>query len=844
VCARAARADEPVLVPPRLLQDAGAKYPAQALRERFLESVRVGLVLTVDASGAVTHVEVEAPVGHGFDETASEAARALTFAPATRNGVAVASRVRFEYAFAPPPARLEGVVTATSGRPLAGALVRVTSADGTRDATTAPDGTWSLEGLRPGSAHVEATAAGHEPFASEAVLSAGETTRVVLRLPPAPTPATPPTTDADAGAAPGTDADASPDAGEPPPEEAHVKGPRPIREVTRRTMTSDEIAHIPGARGDALVSVQALPGIGHAPAFSGQIIVRGSAPQDTAILVDGTPIPLAYHFGGLSSVVPTELLDKLDLYPGNFSAQYGRRMAGVVELELRDPAKDGRFHGMAQVDLIDGRLLVEGPIADGWRFLVAGRRSWFDVWLGPILSRARGVSVAPVYYDYQAMVQKDFDAHQSLRFLFFGSDDRLDLFNGNAGNPVLAGDIGDHTSFWSVQGRYVNKLSRFTELRVTAAAGQQVTDIGFGSNYVSQQLTPVTVRAELSHKLSEAIAAHVGLDLVETPYTVNVRAPQPPVPGSPGAGPSAPALTTSTSGALFRPGAYTEWVLTPWAGARFIPGLRADYDDGTKTWDLAPRLTVRQDLAPGFPRTTLKGAVGEYFQPPAPQEIDPVFGQSGLRSNRSVHYDLGLEQQLTRQIDLSVEGFYKDMDRLVVQGAGNSGEGRAYGVEWLLRYAPDEHFFGWIAYTLSRSERRDSASAPWVPFQYDQTHNLSIVGSYRFDERWRLGARFRYVTGDPTTPSGYGPLDADAGVYVGVPAYPPYGARLGAFHELDVRLDRAFRIGAATVTVYADVTNVYNYQAPTGTSSNYNFTQQGVVNGLPILPSIGLRGEL
>jgi hypothetical protein len=542
--------------------------------------------------------------------------------------------------------------------------------------------------------------------------------------------------------------------------------------------------------------------------------------------------------------VPTEILDKLDVFPGNFSAQYGRRMGGIVEIGLRDPAKDDRFHGMAQIDLIDARLLVEGPIADGWRFLAAARRSWFDVWLSPILSSSSGVSVAPVYYDYQAMVQKDFDAHQSFRLLFFGSDDQLDLFNGNASNPVFSGNIGDHTAFWNVQGRYLNRFSKATELRVTAAVGKETSDIGFGSSYVNQDLTPITARAELSHRLGAAVTVNVGFDLVDTPYTVNVRAPQPPVPGSPGAGPSAPQLTTSVSGSLFRPGAYTEWVLTPWRGARILPGVRADYDDGTSTWDVAPRLTVRQDLTSGFPRTTVKGAVGEYFQPPSPQEINPVFGQVGLKSNRSVHYDAGLEQQLTRQVDLSVEGFYKDMDRLVVQGAGNSGEGRAYGVEWLLRYSPDAHFFGWIGYTLSRSERRDSASAQWSPFMYDQTHNLSLVGSYRFDDRWRLGARFRYVTGDPYTANGYGALDANAGAYAGVPAYPPYGSRLAAFHELDLRLDRAFHLGAVTLTVYADVTNVYNYRAPAGTSSNYNYTQQGIVQGLPILPSLGIRGEL
>jgi TonB family protein len=487
-----------VLVPPRLVRDEGARYPEQALREKLFQHVTVVLVLELDARGAVTRVDVEAPAGHGFDEAAAEAARRLQFEPATRNGVAVASRIRFQYSFAPPPPRLQGTVTSTAGRPLGGAIVIVRTADGATSRTTSePDGSWSFTGNASGPVHVEATAAGHQRVGADAQLVPGEIAQVVLRLPPAPLP--PP-------------ADAAPDAGAPV-EEVVVHGPPPVREVTRRTMTSDEIAHIPGTRGDALASVQAMPGIGHSPAFSGQIIVRGSAPEDTNVFVDGTGVPLVYHFGGLSSVVPTELLDRLDLFPGNFSAQYGRGMGGVVDVALRDPQKDDRFHAMAQVDLIDARLIVEGPIADGWRFLAAGRRSWFDVWLGPILSKGGGPSVAPVYYDYQAMVQKDFDAHQSFRLLFFGSDDQLELFNGSGANPTFAGDLGDHTSFWRAQARYVNRFSRATELRATAAVGQDSIDIGLGSNYVKVDTTPITSRVELSEHFAPAVTMNVGMDL-------------------------------------------------------------------------------------------------------------------------------------------------------------------------------------------------------------------------------------------------------------------------------------------------------------------------------------------
>src|SRR5208282_5476411 len=148
-------------------------------------------------------------------------------------------------------------------------------------------------------------------------------------------------------------------------EEVTVKGARPPREVTRETITEEEINRIPGTNGDAIRSLENLPGVARPPALLGLLIVRGSAPADTQTFVDGTAIPIVYHFGGLSAVVPTEVLEKIDFYPGNFSTEYGRAMGGVVDVGIRDPKQDGNFHGFAQVDLIDVRAMVEGPIYGG-----------------------------------------------------------------------------------------------------------------------------------------------------------------------------------------------------------------------------------------------------------------------------------------------------------------------------------------------------------------------------------------------------------------------------------------------------------------------------------------------
>jgi hypothetical protein len=544
------------------------------------------------------------------------------------------------------------------------------------------------------------------------------------------------------------------------------------------------------------------------------------------------------------------MIDKLDFYPGTFSARYGRGMGGVVDVGLADPKKD-QLHGLVQVDLIDARMLASGPIFDtGWTFSIAGRRSWLDTWLKPVLKQAgAGVTAAPVYYDYQAVLQKTWDrGRQDFRLAFFGDDDRLALLltNVNSSAPTLAGGLSSHTGFWRAQVRYRNHFSDSLELRALAAVGGDFFSLSLGDLSFDLSQYPITSRIELASKLAKDATMNFGLDLYYGPYDVNVVLPLPSTPGEPAGGPflSSPPVATHVKGSLARPGFYDELELTPWRGSRLVPGVRLDYSDDTKGWDLAPRFLARQDLTRGFPRTTLKAATGIYYQPPQPQETNAVFGQLGLRSNRATEYDVGMEQEVTRHVDLNLDGFYKQLDYQVVQGNGNSGTGRAFGLETLIRWKPDGRFFGWLAYTLSRSELQDAPGQPMHLSPFDQTHILTILGSYELGLGWRLGARFRLVSGDPYTSRTYGFYDENNATYLAQSAYPSYQQRYPLFHQLDIRVDKVWKFPKWSFSAYLDVQNVYNQGNVEGISTNYNATQQSYATGLPILPSLGMRAEL
>jgi len=856
---------KPVIVLPELTHFEHADYPPEA--EKAGLQADVLLKLTVDRDGSVTKVDVSEPVGNGFDEAAKVAALKFKFTPATRDGVPIPVVIPYRYSFTltvkpgsevPPPAPttgnlLGGVRLADTNTPLAGASVTITMPDGSpRRVVTDETGKWRVEGLPPGKYKVLVESPGFRPVENQEDVLAGEETEATYRLAPTSEGI-----------------------------EITVQGERPPREVTRRTIERREIDRIPGTSGDALRSLQSLPGVARPPGLAGLLIVRGSAPTDTQVYVDGALVPLVYHFGGLSSVVPTELLDKIDFYPGNFSARYGRVGGGIVDVGLRSPDtqctgpygaatdRKGCFHGMAQIDLIDGRLMLQGPLpVKDWTFAVAGRRSWIDLWLKPVLeSSGSSVTAAPVYYDYQLLVDhKTSSSRFSLRA--FGSDDkfRIVVTDPAAQDPAFGGALSFGTSFWRAQALYETDLSRSVSSNSMLSVGKDNIGFSVGNFLFSLNTTAIYARHEFGFKIAPGVKINTGMDFAIAPYEVTVRFPQPPRPGEPDPGPFAarPPKESHEKSTVFRPAWYAEAELQPTNRLRIIPGVRVDYARDSGHADFAPRAVARYDLVKGADpdhpelqprRTTLKGGVGVFYQPPQFQETNPVFGTPGLRSNRAIHYSLGVEQELTRQIEISVEGFYKDLTNQVSRapnaaGAytyGNQGLGSVIGLETLLKYKPSKRFFGWIAYTLSRSVRRDMASSPQYLFQYDQTHNLIMLGSYRLGRGWEFGGRFRIVSGSldtavlpaPALPALYA---ADSGAYSPLQGK-AFTTRLPLFHQLDLRIDKRWQFKSWRFSTYLDIQNVYNNAAVEGLSYNYNYSRQSYQTGIPIVPSLGMRGD-
>jgi hypothetical protein len=169
-----------------------------------------------------------------------------------------------------------------------------------------------------------------------------------------------------------------------------------------------------------------------------------------------------------------------------------------------------------------------------------------------------------------------------------------------------------------------------------------------------------------------------------------------------------------------------------------------------------------------------------------------------------------------------------------------------------------KRFYGWLAYTLSRSEvnsaiagqvpmgpmglPRNSMDLSWRPSQFDQPHNLILVASYRFAS-WEAGVTYRLVSGTPRTPVVGSFYDADFNGYqriVGAPG----SARNVTFSQLDFRVERRWTFDKWALGVYLDIINVLNSDNPEGILYDYRFRESAPLRGLPILPILGVRGRI
>lgn len=774
----------PRLTPPRLIDAPAVTLPEGA--EPLPEDAGIVLTILITAEGTVGEVTIETPLREDVDALVIEAAQGMRFEPATRDGEAIPARVRFRYRITPPapPPSEEG--------------------DGTDDPEEGEPGE---EGDAPPPEEVDLT-----DFETDDTEELG----VVADVDPP-----------EAGAA------------------------------ERITLQAEELTTVPGTLGEPLRVVATLPGVVRSPFGLGYFLVRGANFQNTGFFVDGFPVPILYHFAFGPAVISSRFVDRLDFYPGGYPSSLGRYSAGVVSLHTAPPPADS-IRAELELDLFRASALLVVPFDDGRGSVAAAfRRSYYELLL-PLF--ADGVNVQ--YTDYQLRADYRPDSRMRLSLFFFGSDDRFDQtgsFGGGSASSGVRNKLG--YDFQRLIARVALRLPENARLDISGMIGRDGTFFENslpGGGSLSFQLENINlalrVDAQVPWPGMPELQTNFGMDILAIVFGVDASTFLPPglgrypTPAPMLAGEAGVSQTTIRAMAAL----YLEQVIR--LGPVEIAGAGrfdyARYGDVSEVFP-DPRLVVRWRVVPEL---LLKAATGLFTQPPQAFQVGRTGGTPNLPPQRAWQSSFGAEITLPEDIETRFTGYYSqmyDIARTSTQTVSTPDgprrqffvadeQGRAYGLEVMIRRRVAQGFYGWLSYTLSRSERQIQGGR-WVPFAFDQTHVLNMAASYAFDG-WRFGARFQVATGRPTetiTSTEFQNESADIDAF-----YRFSGERLQTFTRLDVRIDRDFEIGPVTGSVYLDIQNVYNAPNREGILSSYDYSQTAPLPGLPILPTIGVRGAL
>jgi len=839
---------------PELLHFVAAEYPSS--EQAAGHAATVVLQLTLSATGTVEDVRVSESAGPAFDAAASAAARQFLFRPAEVDHEPSAIRILYRYDFvlrpkAPTTALFGGLVRAAhSGKPVAGVTLAL---DSGQTATTDQAGNFSIPDVPAGAHGVTLEGPGLTALRTQEQFEAGQrleaTYEVALNEP-------------EAAAGPADDL------------EIVVAAPVLSKQVTATEISASQARKVPGTQGDVLRVVENLPGVARAAVGSGQLVVWGAAPEDTRVYVDGVRLPRLYHNGGLRSVLASDLVESVELVPGGYGAAFGRGLGGLVAVTT------GSIHGAAPhaslaVDLLDASASVRAPLSEKLDVAIAARRGHLQDVLGNVVDeRAAEYFPIPRYYDGQARVRYSLSDHESLELTGLLSSDAITRSAVDS-DPARTVRESRDIDFQRIYLGYRSHRSDGSSISVTPYLGWDRTalqnTVGTTPTQVSNRSLLGGLRVSWREPIESWLSVELGLDAEVSTNELrrNGSIGAPPREGDVrvfGQAPPDQINTDAWKATLFGIAPYAEADLALFDNRLHLyPGLRVDPNItnvsrrapaaadapalGLSTHSLTPepRLSVRYAMSSAL---ALRAAWGIYHQAPQPEDLSATFGNPALRSSRAIHWVFGGTWEVVHGLSAELTSFYASSDQLVVrsplasplnaQALLQQGAGRAYGMQALLRAELSKRLFGWVSYSLVRSERRANGDAAYRAFDYDQTHVLTALVSYDIGAGFELGARVRYATGFPRSEVIDAYYDARRDTFQPVFGR-QNGIRIPAFFQIDARVAKHFEVAKTSIDVYLEVQNVTDRSNSEELVYNSDYTRTRYITSLPILPVAGLR---
>ncbi len=641
-------------------------------------------------------------------------------------------------------------------------------------------------------------------------------------------------------------------------ERADLDPAAPQMSVVRLSMAAAKA--VPPVLGevDPLRTLTLLPGVSTTSDASTAFSVRGGSVDQNLILLDESTIYNPSHILGFLSTFNADAIDNVTLYKGGIPARFGGRLSSVVDIRQRDGNRE-EFAGTASIGLLSSKLLLEGPVP-GKRgsYILAARRSYADAFL-PLASDSTIRDNRAYFYDLNAKAQVNIGTTGAVIASGFMGRDLFAVQNAGFGatwgnratalrwNQAFGGRLFSKISgAWS---DYDYKLGLRAEpddsatwvARIVSAdlridetwqmtANQRLSAGGEFSRSIFRpgRLSPVGDTAgsslrtrEVERRLGVSRAAFVNWEM-EVGTRLGLQA-----------GLRYADFARVGEGTRYEYANNAPLVWNPLL-ARYEPGVLVDSSRvprGTRMafYDgLEPRATVRFSLTPQHSLKASYARTQQFLQlvsntnSPTPLDVWEPAGPY-IRPQVADQYAFGWTGQY-RGVELTAEAYWKRAQNVVdyIDGVDVflnprletmlvQGEGRAYGLELFARRA-EGRFSGWASYTLARAEQRFPAAGTtnggisggrWYASPFDKTHNLSLVGSWLWKPKWRVGSTFVLASGLPATLP-------RARYWVDGFLVAEYGdrnsSRLPLYHRLDLSLTRQLRRGE----LQFGVVNAYN----------------------------------
>ncbi|MDB4971959.1 MAG: TonB family protein / TonB-dependent receptor [Myxococcaceae bacterium] len=853
--AQAPRTAPQLTKPPALVKFVEAPYPN--VEPKPAGDVGVTMTILIKADGKVGDVTVTQSGGAEFDAAAVAAVKSFEFSPAEVDNKPSDIRIEYRYVFTlrqeplvPTTGVLAGnVFDADSKKPLANVKVTI---EGGATVVTDAAGHFRVDGLTPG--RVGLTLAGERltPLSTEENVVAGEELEVTYRVGLQPL---------EGQSGPSDDM------------EILVMAPPALkREAVSTKVTAEEARSVPGAQGDVLRVVESLPGVARAAVGSGNLVVWGAGPDDTRTYVDGVPIPSMYHVGGLRSTVYSGVVNSVELVPGGYGAAYGRGLGGLIRVDTQTPDKAG-LHGTLSADALDSAAMLSHEVGPRMRATATARVSLIDQLATALHDDVKQYVPIPRYRDAQLRTAYKLKGGGTLDVVGMLSFDHTARGVPNS-DPALQTHESRDSSFYRIYANYKHEAGDGTRTVVTpyVGAGTSTLKTLYGATETALSDDDFTAGLRASHaiRVTPSFTIEGGLDVQVESHRIqrrgslglparegDIRIFNQPPPDSVGFD----KFKTQRIGVA----PYIEGDLALFGEKlHIVPGLRVDPmfrsvsrkvpQVGTQpaigayeqNFAVEPRLAVRLSASR---RLNLHAATGIYHQQPAVADLSATFGNPLLPISRSVQTVLGARVQASDTLSVELTGFASVMSDLTMRNTAAAplnaeallatGRGKAFGIQTMIRRELSDHVFGWVAYTLQRSERKNAPNTHWRLFDYDQTHVLSTVLVYTPFKGFEVGARFRVTTGYPRTPV-VGTYE-DAGRNRVQPIFGKQNSiRIPVFAQLDLRASQTFELKGTQLMIYLEVQNVTNRKNQEELVYSPDFGKRDGIRSLPILPVAGL----